>query len=187
MQTTTSPSAFPDLARIQRLARWVRAMCLLGMAIGVALPLALWSQPEWLAEVARQHWGAGQVPLQLDLGARAMGLLASALPSALLIYVLWQLWLLFGRYGRGEVWTLASARHLHRAALAMTALAPALPLAKTLALLALTLGNPPGQRLLSLGLSMQDYLTLLFGLVLLAVATVMREAVRMAEENAEFV
>lgn len=180
-------SSFPGLPRIQRLARCVRLMCLLGIGFSLALPLALWGQPDWLSEVVQQEWGLRGQPFQLDARARGFGLLACALPSLLLAYLLWQLYALFGRYQRGEVWTLQCAVRLRRAALAMTALAPALPLSKTLSILALTLGNPPGQRMLNLSFSGQDYLTLLLGLVLLAIATVMREAVRMAEENAEFV
>jgi hypothetical protein len=52
---------------------------------------------------------------------------------------------------------------------------------------ALTLGNPPGQRLLVLNLSWNDYVAILCGAVLLAVAQVMSEAVRLAEENDSFV
>ena len=56
-----------------------------------------------------------------------------------------------------------------------------------LALLALALANPPGERQLALTLSSEHYLCLLFGLMLLAIAAVMREAVRVADENAEFI
>ena len=69
----------------------------------------------------------------------------------------------------------------------MVSLAAALPLGQTLTVLALTLGNPPGQRQLWVGLTSQHYLSLLFGLVLLAVSTVLVEAARVADENAEFV
>ena len=54
-------------------------------------------------------------------------------------------------------------------------------------ILALTLGNAPGQRMLSVQLGSQHYVVLLLGLVLIAMAMVMREAQRMAQENAEFV
>ena len=51
----------------------------------------------------------------------------------------------------------------------------------------LTLGNPPGQRQLVIGLSWDDYLAVLLAVVLIAIATVMAEAVRVAEENEGFV
>jgi hypothetical protein len=185
---TTPKLPFAGLRRVQSLARWVRALCLIGLFLCVAAPALMWSQPDLVAEVVHRHWGIPeQAPLRLDALGRLLGLLASLPPSALLGLALHQVWALFGRYARGDVWCAQSISHLRRAALASTALAPALPLSKTLTVLALTFGNPPGQRMLHFGLGLQDLLALLLGLVLLAVATVMAEAVRMAEENAEFV
>lgn len=185
-----SPTPLPrtSLQRVRTLARWVRALCLLGMALCITAPLLMWGQPELVADVVHRHWGIAETsPLRLDAQARLLGLLASLAPALLLGLALHQVWALFGRYARGDIWCAQSITHLRRAALALTALAPALPLSKTLAVLALTLGNPPGQRMLHFGLGLQDLLALLLGLMLLAVATVMAEAVRMAEENAEFV
>ena len=53
--------------------------------------------------------------------------------------------------------------------------------------LALTWGNPPGQRMLVINLGWHDYLGLLSAAVLLAVATVMGEASRLADENDSFI
>jgi hypothetical protein len=53
--------------------------------------------------------------------------------------------------------------------------------------LALSFGNPPGQRYLVLTLSINDYFAVIIGGVLVAVAAVMREAARLADENASFV
>jgi hypothetical protein len=50
-----------------------------------------------------------------------------------------------------------------------------------------TLDNPPGSRQLVIALSVHDYLALIVGGVLLAVAWVMVEATRIADENASFV
>ena len=46
---------------------------------------------------------------------------------------------------------------------------------------------PPGQKVLAIGISWHDYTFLLVGGVLLAVAWVMAEATRLAQEHAEFV
>lgn len=185
--THIDPPRSPDLGRLRRLALCVRSLCLLGLALCAAVPVYLWAQPELLIEMVRTDWGIGDRLLQTDLTARSFGLLAISLPAGMLAYVLWQVWALFGGYAQGQVLTLRAAQQLRRAAVALTALGPSLPLSKALCLLALTLGNPPGERLLHLSISMQDYLSLLSGLVLLAIASVMREAVRLAEENAEFI
>ena len=47
--------------------------------------------------------------------------------------------------------------------------------------------NPPGSRQLVIALSVHDYLALIVGGVLLAVAWIMVEATRIADENASFV
>lgn len=179
---------FPGLARVQSLARWVRLLCLLGIVTMLSLPPVLWSDAQWLAEVASRQWGIGtHTPLQLDTGTRVLGLFISWLPAGVVAYALYQLWSLFGCYARAEVFTLEPVLRLRRLGLALMLMAAAQPLARCLTVLALTLNNPPGQRILSFTLAWQDYLALLFGLVLLAMAMVMREAVRVSQEHAEFV
>ena len=93
----------------------------------------------------------------------------------------------FGCFAQGELLTRRPAAHLRRLAFGLCALAPAQPLGHTLAILALTWGNPPGERQIWVGLSSDHYLALLFGLLLLALAQVLHEAARVADENAEFV
>jgi Protein of unknown function (DUF2975) len=177
-----SPAA---LARIRRLSSWVRLMCAGAAAVLLALPLLFWSQPGWVARVAQQEWGVKVI--QLDALSRLGGWLATATAASIGMWALWEIWRLFGCYARGELLSHRPAMHLHRLGLALISLAAAMPLSQTLSVLALTLGNPPGQRQLMVGLSSQHYLSLLLGLVLLALAQVMREAARVAEENAEFI
>jgi hypothetical protein len=61
------------------------------------------------------------------------------------------------------------------------------PISSTALMLAFTLNNPPGSRQLVISLSAHDYLALIVGGVLLAVAWVMVEATRIVDENASFV
>jgi len=183
--TPAHPSDPAGLRRIRRLALWVRLLSLAGALVLLALPLLFWSQPDWVARTAQQEWHVLHV--RVDIAARLGGLLATALPAGCGLWAMWEIWCLFGCYARGELLALRPARHLHRLGLALVALAAAMPLGHTLSILALTLGNPPGQRQVWVGLSSQHYLSLLFGLMLLALAAVMREAARVADENAEFV
>jgi len=180
-------SSFPGLPRIRRLAFWLRLMCVLGAAAVLLIPLQLWTSDSWLLHVARHQWEAGQQPLNLSPLTRGLGLAIAALPGSAALLALWQLWSLFGCYARGQIFSAEPVQRLRRMGLALVALAPALPLSHTLSVLALTWQNPPGQRVLVLALAFQHYLALLFGLVLLAMATVMAEAARVAEENAGFV
>lgn len=173
------------LRRIRRLAWVVRLLCLLGVVVIGTLPFIFWADADWVADIAANTWRLSR--LQLDLGSRLWGLAASMLPTGVSLFALWQMWSLFGCFAQGELLAWRPAQHLRRLAFGLCALAVAQPLGQTLAILALTWGNPKGERQLWLGLSSDHYLALLFGLLLLALAQVLHEAARVAEENAEFV
>ncbi|MCV2355089.1 DUF2975 domain-containing protein [Paucibacter sp. B2R-40] len=175
------------LARVRRLSWWVRLFCLLGAVALVLAPALLWSQPEWLESVARTSWISKSGPLQLDAGSRFWGWLGSCLPSAVLLFALWQIWSLFGYYRRGEIFKAGPATHLRRLGAALMVNAVAQPLSTTLGVLALTMGNPPGQRQLVVGLGFEHFTSFGFGLAVLVIGIVMQEAARVAQENAEFV
>lgn len=181
------PNSFaPDsLRRIRRLALAVRLLCLLGMLAIGTLPFIFWAQPDWVAEVVTQQWSVPR--LQLTLAARLGGLGATLLPALTSLFALAQMWSLFGCFARGELLACRPARHLRQLGLGLCVLTLAQPLGQTLAVLALTWGNPKGERRLVFELSSEHYLTLLFGLLLLALAQVLAEAARVADENAEFV
>ncbi|QPF72953.1 DUF2975 domain-containing protein [Roseateles sp. DAIF2] len=173
------------LRRIRRLAHSVRALSVAGAVTVLSLALLFWTHPERVARHATGDWGLKAV--QLDPASLAGGFAASMLPGGVALWALWQLWSLFGCYAHGELLTPRPAAYLRRLGLALIALAAAMPLGHTLTVLALTWGNPPGQRVFWFGLSSQHYLSLMFGLMLLALATVLAEAARVARENAEFV
>lgn len=173
------------LRRIRRLAWIVRLLCLFGVVVIGTLPFIFWAQPEWVADVAARTWNLHT--MQLDLGSRLWGLAASMVPTTVSLFTLWQMWSLFGCFAQGELLAHRPAQHLRRLGLGVSTLAAAQPLGHTLAILALTWGNPVGERRLMFGLSSDHYLALLFGLLLLALAQVLHEAARVADENAEFV
>lgn len=173
-------------ATLRRLGAVVRSLVLLGALALATVPFWLWSSPERVREAAQSAVGRA-APLTLDERALWWNGLAG-LPAVLLgFFLLWQLWRLFGEYGKGRVFSRHAVRHLRRFALGVMGLAVLAPLTRTLSMLALTWGNPPGQRQLVLSFSSDDYFRLLLAAVLLAIAAVMSEAVRVAEENAEFV
>jgi len=181
------PDSFsPDsLRRIRRLALVVRMLCLIGVLVIGTMPFLFWAQPDWVAEVVIQQWAIAKI--QLDMESRLGGLAGSLLPTAVSVFALWQMWSLFGCFARGELLARQPAQHLRRLGLALCTLALAQPVGRTLSILALTWGNPKGERQLWVGLSSDHYLSLLFGLLLLALAQVLAEAARVADENAEFV
>jgi hypothetical protein len=171
--------------RIARLSRWVRLICVpLGLLL-LCMPALFWAQPDWVETFARSAWGL--TTLQLDGPARLGGLAASLPSSVVGAWALWQVWMLFGCFGRGELFSQRTALHLQRAGGALLMLVLIMPLSRTFAALALTLGNPVGKRLLVFTLDFNQLACLLAGLVMLALARVMHEAARVADENAAFV
>lgn len=112
---------------------------------------------------------------------------ALSLPLLAGLFLLWQVWRLFGHYAAGRVFELAAVRHLQWLGSGLLVLAAFRPLSHTLAVLALTWHNPPGQRQLLVGISSDHYTLLMLGLVLVAMARIMRESARVAQENAEFI
>lgn len=179
-----SPALRPGL----RTLVWVvRALALLGALSLALVPLLFWTAPDWVRAAGPSIAGLGEHPMVIDERALRIGALAS-LPSVLLgLFAMWQLWRLFGEYAAGRVFAGPAQRHLRAFAAALLASALLAPLMRAAIGVALTLGNPPGQRLLVFSLSWNDYLAILCGAVLLAVALVMADAVRLAEENAGFV
>ncbi len=69
----------------------------------------------------------------------------------------------------------------------LTALGLATPLARTLQGLALTFDNPPGQRQLAISIDPGTFGALAAGAALVAFGLVLREAVRLSDENQSFV
>lgn len=173
--------------RLLWISRSVRVLALIGMVAVLVFAVAFWTDPDWIRKVASEQWRMSGKTLQLDGMSRLMAGVASAPSFALAIWALWQLWLLFGWYGRGEIFHPRAIHHLRRFGQAVVAMAPVMPLCDTLTVIALTWGNPPGQRLLMFNIGSEHYTHLLLGLVFLAIGQVMREAQRMARENAEFV
>jgi hypothetical protein len=187
MQTThPHPTHLPGALR-----GWVfslRLLTLLGALALAVVPLWFWSEPEWVRASGRSLVGLlPEAPLTVDSRALWLGLAAS-LPGVLLgAWALWALWRLLKAYAQGRFFEHEARQCLRRFAWALLLMALWVPLQKGLFGVALTLGNPPGQRMLVLGLGWSDYLSVLVSVVLLTVAQVQAEAARLAEENAGFV
>ncbi len=176
----------PSSLSLQRHALVVRVLILAGAALLVAQPpLLLWAdQWVWPLGTASLLGLTGAPP---DEAARWRMALVSLLPVGGGLYALRQLWRLFGEYGAGRVFGPGAQAALGRFAWAVLLIALLLPLARGLMTVAFSLSNPPGQRFLAIDLAWYDWLHILFGAVLVAIARVMAEAQRLADDNAGFV
>ena len=184
MPSPASPRRLPgSLARVVFV---VRALCVLGVVTLLAVPFWFWLSPANVLALGPQMAGVSGA-IVVDERTRALGAAVSLLPIAVGLYALWQLWRLFAEYGAGRVFGRAAQVRLQRFAWALLAAALLAPLVRAVMSVVLTMGNPAGQRQLVIGFSWNDYLAVLLAAVLIAIATVMAEAVRVAEENESFV
>jgi Protein of unknown function (DUF2975) len=186
------------IAHSNRLRRFSNAMVIvtsLGIALIAGLMILVLSGvmvlmfflPDWTHDLllARLGNACSNVTLTSGRVAAAAGIIA--IPVGVLLFGLWQARALFADFAEGRVFTLTSARYLRDFAACVLAQAILGPLSSAALFLALTFSNPPGNRQFAISLSLDNYVALIVGGVLLAVAWVMVEATRIADEHASFV
>jgi hypothetical protein len=184
MQSVPARATADKLVRISRAMTWITTV---GMGLIVVLMVAGAFIPSWTRNLLLARLGETGAKLPVTPVEQALAGLIIAVPVGVLVWGLWHVRAMFCDFAQGRVFTATVAHHLQRfgvAALAQTLLGP---LTATALALALSLGNPPGQRYLVIAFSINDYLALIVGGVLVAVAAAMREAARLADENAGFV
>jgi hypothetical protein len=189
MAASPSPhSAPPDgTFSMKGLARAVQVLALLGACGLLQYAVQLAWAPGLMIEYVL-HEVMPELPYRTPDGLTLAVLWVSlSLPLVAGLMLLWHVWRLFGHYAAGRVFDLASVRHLQWLGWGLLTLAAARPLSHTLAVLALSWHNPPGQRQLLVAINSDHYALLMLGLVLVAMARIMRESVRVAQENAEFI
>ena len=176
--------------RLQRMARWMRALIAIAAASLVVATSSAWFRGDNPIDPHVRDFlrSAGVAVDAAQPASTTVALMAFGLPNTLLaLFGLFQAWRLFGAYGRGHVFGAVAVRHIR--AIAWTLIATTLwrTLSGTLIVLLTTWHNPPGQRQLWIGISWDDYLGALFGGLLIAMAWAMAEAGRIEQDNAGFV
>ncbi len=117
----------------------------------------------------------------------AATVLVAALPALLFLLCLLQVWQLFGLARRGQLYSLQSQILLGRLGKLAIAVAVTGIVSRTLVALMFSSANPPGQKMLLIGFSSSDMGSILVGLLVFLFATVVRDAMALAQENASFI
>jgi hypothetical protein len=167
-------------ARLRRLAMLVRVLIALGAVALVASTAWIWVVPGHAKSAIKESAG-------VNIDQMALHTQMSLVPLAIVLLGLHRLWVLFGEYALGRVFShraLASLRGCARCVLATGLVSPVYG---ALLSVIVTLDRKPGTRELNLQFGSDDYAMVLLGAVLLAIASVMAEAARVAEDNAGFV
>lgn len=185
---STAPETTGD--QFSALRRIAATMCFV-VAIGGALAeLALawvWLSPDYVQAFIIPHLGLAGVTANLDGSTRLTGFLVSMIPLSVLFYALHQAYELFDSSRLGKVFTDDAPVRLRRIGLCMIALSVLRPITGALLGLALTATSPSGQHILSIGVSIDDYMIALFGGLILAIAHVMVEAARLADDHRQII
>lgn len=188
---TARAAKAPLPQRLRRLSRLVRGLTLLAVPLVASMPLLWLLAPETLLAVGLEQMSGMNLRhlMQGDftLAVRVRLALVSLPMLAVTLALLWQLWSLFGEYLKGAVFSPRALVCLRRFAGLLLALSVVGPLIQALTSVAISWDNPPGQRTLMVALSSSDYALVLIALVFMAIARVMSEAARVAEENEQFI
>jgi hypothetical protein len=179
--------SFPAVGTLGRLSAAMCAVVAVGGALAEILLGWVWLSPSLVETLIVPRLALTSVPVSLDAGTRLVGFGVSMIPMAALLYMLHQAYALFDAFRVGNVLTIEAPVRLRRIALATVALALLRPLATTLLGVVLTWFNPPGQRILAIAISIDDYMIGVFGGLILAIAHAMAEAARIAEDHRQIV
>jgi hypothetical protein len=173
--------------KIRRVSAALRFACLVYLISSPLLTIAVWLNFEQFAAASEPF---SNLPLHMELIGPLnlfLGFLVSCVPAGILMYGVWRLLLLFGLYRNGALFSPAIANHIQVFAAMLMLKVVTSPLVDILLGLVLTMNNPVGERGISISIGSNDLSVLFLSGVMFAIAWIMREGQRLAEENAEFI
>lgn len=181
------PTLSVPFNRLTRLARIMEVTTVVGMVTITALIMIAFASTDWMRSLVLAKLGQAGAAMPITPLARWMAGAIIAVPVGIMLYGLFAVRSLFREFALGRIFTMNAARYLQTFGATILAQAPLSPLTSAALSAVLTFGNPPGQRSIVIAFSSHDYFALIVGGALFAIATVMREAARLADENASFV
>lgn len=173
----------PNTERIQRASRRLRRVLFITIFLIPITNTLVWLFINDLPQMVQNRILPYFISLPLPLTARWMGFGVTLLPTAMGMFCTYFLMRLFRLYEQGLIFRAANVRcfkNLARVLLVWFFIGIA---HRTLLSVVLTLHNPPGQRLFSIGLSSADLTTLLTGGILAVIAWVMEEGRKLQEDQ----
>jgi Protein of unknown function (DUF2975) len=120
---------------------------------------------------------------ELPAHTRIFAFLTDLLPLSVTIYALMKLKVLFALYESGHIFTEDNVRCFRSLGRALMIWVACDIVSRSLLGIVLTLDNPPGKRLLVLGMDGGDFTGLFVGTVVLIISWVMEEARKMQEDH----
>lgn len=183
----SSPQGLAAMTRLRRVSTVARFACFAAAALMAFGAVWLWRDPEQLAAYARGTVGVSAPIGPLSVRGYWIALAVGLVPAGLFVAAMLRLAGLFGRFSRGQVLEEANAERLTRVGWLLTAMGLATPVTRALQSVALTFDNPSGHKQLAITLDPGTFGALAAGAALVAFGLVLKEAVRLADENQSFV
>lgn len=170
--------------RITRLSRTIRYVSYVLIA---ALPLFFiyfWLNVNTMPQSFIQHLPAhNSIHFPLPAQGRLLGFIVSLIPLAVHILMFSTIIKLFTLYEKSVVFALENVRLYRRLGILFVVQCFSSVVYNTLLTGALTLSNPPGQRMLSVSIGTKELSDLLTGAVIILISMVMEEAHKLKTES----
>ena len=123
------------------------------------------------------------IPHELPTSLQLIGFLTSLFPLSALVYVVLNIRKLFAFYKEGEIFSFEHVRLFKQTAKALVLWAILSIVYESAKSVIFSVGNPPGSRVISVGLTSAEITTLLVGGIVFIIAWVMDEGRILSEEN----
>lgn len=182
--------------RIQRYAKFFRAIFIFFLILTPLFTGAIWFsggeinlEGESAAMVLDMYADGNDIDPALlpdtpmPWETRLMGLAVSILPSGIAMVFLWWLIQLFSSFARGEVFTGATVRHIRNLGWTMIVGVISAPIYDALISYTLTMHNPPGERIISIGLDSTEFEELIMAGIIILISWVMEEGRKLRESD----
>jgi hypothetical protein len=178
--------------RIRKVSLIFRGICLFILTALPVLHVVLWANFNSLADTFALMGGGpagfnppwASLPMPLSDATLWRAGLATLIPLAIRMTVFYFLYKLFDLYARGEVFSSGVVRRIRQTGYALLAGQIWNPFNQALVTVLLTLENPPGQRMISVGASSSDVGGLLVAFGIILVSWIMDEGRKLQDEQA---
>ncbi|HSQ41178.1 MAG TPA: DUF2975 domain-containing protein [Fibrobacteraceae bacterium] len=169
--------------RIQLLCKWMRRVFLFWMVFQPVTVLAIWALLPWVPGTVLGPFLEGAVVSQTTLPVRISGMLASFPGILLHVLLFFQLAKLVSLWEGKDIFGEASVRCLSRLGTLYLWAALVGAVQRSLVSVALSMGNEPGARRLSLGISSDDAGSMMTGFFLWLLAYILLQASLLKRES----
>ena len=176
-------SAMQNQERIRRASHRLRRLLLIVACAIPAVNALVWIYINHLPKIIYSHMLPYFVQIPLPASARIMGFMVTMLPTAVGISGAYYLMRLFHLYEQGQIFRLPNVQCFKKLSRVLIWWFAVGIIHRSILSVALTLHNPPGQRIVTLGIGSPDLTALLLGGILAVIAWVMEEGRKLQEDQ----